>query len=144
MESKKTGGIICTIIGAIGALYAIYTILEDTSGWIGYNYEPPLTDHEVKIIMILIGALALLLIGILCWVKASSQEKNTRTYTDAPLVTPTISNELKSEPPKSELPKQENKKTDAINEVMLYKELLDSGVLTQEEFDAKKKQLLGL
>ena len=25
-----------------------------------------------------------------------------------------------------------------------YKELLDSGVITQEEFDAKKKQLLGL
>ena len=25
-----------------------------------------------------------------------------------------------------------------------YKELLDGGVITQEEFDAKKKQLLGL
>lgn len=25
-----------------------------------------------------------------------------------------------------------------------FKELLDSGVITQEEFDAKKKQLLGL
>ena len=29
----------------------------------------------------------------------------------------------------------------AINK---YKELLDSGIITQEEFDAKKKQLLGL
>ena len=28
--------------------------------------------------------------------------------------------------------------------LMKYKELLDSGVITQEEFDAKKKQLLGL
>ena len=25
-----------------------------------------------------------------------------------------------------------------------YKELLDMGIITQEEFDAKKKQLLGL
>jgi len=25
-----------------------------------------------------------------------------------------------------------------------YKELLDEGIITQEEFDAKKKQLLGL
>ena len=25
-----------------------------------------------------------------------------------------------------------------------YKELLDNGVISQEEFDAKKKQLLGL
>lgn len=29
-------------------------------------------------------------------------------------------------------------------ELKNYKELLDSGVITQEEFDAKKKQLLGL
>jgi len=30
------------------------------------------------------------------------------------------------------------------DELLKYKELLDRGVLTQEEFDAKKKQLLGL
>ena len=30
------------------------------------------------------------------------------------------------------------------DELKKYKELLDSGVITQEEFDAKKKQLLGL
>lgn len=29
-------------------------------------------------------------------------------------------------------------------ELKLYKELLDAGILTQEEFDAKKKQLLNL
>ncbi len=29
-------------------------------------------------------------------------------------------------------------------EIKKYKELLDSGIITQEEFDAKKKQLLGL
>ena len=30
------------------------------------------------------------------------------------------------------------------DELKKYKELLDAGVITQEEFDAKKKQLLGL
>ena len=30
------------------------------------------------------------------------------------------------------------------DELKKYKDLLDSGVITQEEFDAKKKQLLGL
>lgn len=30
------------------------------------------------------------------------------------------------------------------DELMRYKELLDRGVITQEEFDAKKKQILGL
>ena len=32
----------------------------------------------------------------------------------------------------------------AADEILKFKELLDMGVLTQEEFDAKKKQLLGL
>lgn len=31
-----------------------------------------------------------------------------------------------------------------VEELKQYKELLDSGVITQEDFDAKKKQLLGL
>lgn len=32
----------------------------------------------------------------------------------------------------------------SADELLKFKELLDAGVLTQEEFDAKKKQLLGL
>ena len=32
----------------------------------------------------------------------------------------------------------------AADEIKKFKELLDLGVITQEEFDAKKKQLLGL
>ena len=38
----------------------------------------------------------------------------------------------------------DSSKADAIEEVKKYKELLDEGILTQEEFDAKKKQLLSL
>ena len=34
--------------------------------------------------------------------------------------------------------------TSPADEIAKYKELLDSGAITQEEFDAKKKQLLGL
>ena len=34
--------------------------------------------------------------------------------------------------------------TDNVMALKQYKELLDSGVISQEEFDAKKKQLLGL
>ena len=55
-----------------------------------------------------------------------------------------------------QLMERQDKKTDApapvvtvsnqsnADELKKYKELLDSGVITQEEFDAKKKQLLGL
>ena len=34
--------------------------------------------------------------------------------------------------------------TSAADEIIKFKNLLDMGVITQEEFDAKKKQLLGL
>jgi len=34
--------------------------------------------------------------------------------------------------------------TSAADELKKFKELLDEGILTQEEFDAKKKQLLGI
>lgn len=40
--------------------------------------------------------------------------------------------------------KQNTKTSDLPDELKKYKDLLDSGVITQEEFDAKKKQLLGL
>lgn len=35
-------------------------------------------------------------------------------------------------------------KSDEADQIKKYKDLLDSGVISQEEFDAKKKQLLGL
>ena len=34
--------------------------------------------------------------------------------------------------------------TSAVEEIKKYKELLDAGVITQEEFSAKKKQLMGI
>ena len=34
--------------------------------------------------------------------------------------------------------------TDSLQQLKQLKELLDSGIITQEEFDAKKKQILGL
>ncbi|MBQ8427123.1 MAG: SHOCT domain-containing protein [Clostridia bacterium] len=34
--------------------------------------------------------------------------------------------------------------TNTVDELKKYKELLDSDVITQEEFDSKKKQILGL
>ena len=39
---------------------------------------------------------------------------------------------------------QSNNSTSNADELKKYKELFDGGVITQEEFDAKKKQLLGL
>lgn len=38
----------------------------------------------------------------------------------------------------------ENQPTSSADEIMKFKNLLDAGVITQEEYEAKKKQLLGL
>ena len=35
-------------------------------------------------------------------------------------------------------------KSDAFDEIRKYKQLLDEGIITQEEFDVKKKELLNL
>ncbi|MCI8679727.1 MAG: SHOCT domain-containing protein [Oscillospiraceae bacterium] len=37
-----------------------------------------------------------------------------------------------------------SKNVHSLDELSIYKELLDAGALTQEEFDEKKKQILGL
>lgn len=43
---------------------------------------------------------------------------------------------------KESLPKQEISQEEKLNLLLKYKSLLDNGVITQEEFDAKKKELL--
>lgn len=40
--------------------------------------------------------------------------------------------------------KKANSTSSNIEEIKKYKELLDMGIITQAEFDVKKKELLGL
>ncbi len=54
-----------------------------------------------------------------------------------------IERQSKADDSTQTISKQDNSQSSA-DELMKYKSLLDSGVITQEEFDAKKKQLLGL
>ena len=51
--------------------------------------------------------------------------------------------ERQSKPKAETTIKQEIPQSNA-DELKKFKELLDNGIITQEEFDAKKKQLLGL
>lgn len=50
----------------------------------------------------------------------------------------------RQEKPQSQVNSSSDTKGNNIEKIKQYKELLDTGVITQEEFDAKKKQLLGL
>lgn len=47
-------------------------------------------------------------------------------------------------PQKYSNPTESNDAIGGADKLKMYKELLDSGTITQEEFDAKKKQILGL
>ncbi|MER2059617.1 MAG: SHOCT domain-containing protein [Niallia sp.] len=51
---------------------------------------------------------------------------------------------LKSQDKKEEFSAIKDEKSDIANEIRELKGLMDEGILTQEEFDAKKKQLLGI
>ena len=55
-----------------------------------------------------------------------------------------ISKLLMSRQDKNNSTVQVKQEVSAADELKKYKELLDNGVISQEEFDAKKKQLLGL
>lgn len=52
--------------------------------------------------------------------------------------------ELKAALPKPEATVKNDNQFSAADEILKYKQLLDAGAITQEEFDAKKKQLLNL
>ena len=53
-----------------------------------------------------------------------------------------ILTEKKKEPKKDSTPKSEA--VDVKAELKKYKEMLDEGLIEQEDYDAKKKELLGL
>ncbi len=55
-----------------------------------------------------------------------------------------ISELLISRQDKNAVSNSNSQSTNSADELKKYKELLDSGIITQEEFDAKKKKLLGV
>ncbi len=65
-------------------------------------------------------------------------------YTKCPKCNSTNVRELSEAEWVAEQAKQSEPVSSSAEEIKKFKELLDSGIITQEEFDAKKKQLLGL
>lgn len=79
-------------------------------------------------------------------VATSSGRISFRVLKNADAIYQVISNLLieRQQEKSTPAPVVEAPKSDEADQLKKYKELLDSGVITQEEFDAKKKQLLGL
>lgn len=58
--------VVFTVVGIIMLCYAFITYSNDTSKFFGgYTYEPPLTDHEVGVIVVGIFGLAFLVGGLI-------------------------------------------------------------------------------
>lgn len=79
----------------------------------------------------------------------AASDENTITFTaqknrEAQEIHEYLNNKLRELKTAKNTPIIQAAPTSAADELKKFKELLDMGVITQEEFDAKKKQLLGL
>lgn len=70
LNARKAGNpilyVVYTVVGIVMLCYAFITYSNDTSKFLGgYTYEPPLTDHEVGVIVIGVLGLAFLIGGLI-------------------------------------------------------------------------------
>lgn len=114
---KRYAGVISFVVGVLGALYGWGTISSDKDSysiWGGYNYESPLTGHEVTMIFVVVISVLLMIFGLYL-IYASSRGSRQDT---------------------------ESQNISDVEHIKQYKELLDSKVITQEEFDDLKKKVI--
>ena len=119
-SSYIVGIVISSVITLISFIYAASQILQYDDVFDPY-YASSYSDVYIAIFICVIGIIGLT-INILNISKTNNEtnsnvQKNNSAYTQT---------------------------NDDIAELTKYKELLDKGIITQEEFDAKKKQVLGL
>ena len=72
---RRVIGIIFTVVGAIGEIYALMTISNEKSSFFGYTYSAPFTEHEIMMITIAVVSAIALLIGLIALlVKEKNQQ----------------------------------------------------------------------
>ena len=105
-------------------------LLGNMIGWFQFNYFSRLSGTWEAILFAVVEAAALILCGL--WLK-----NDTSTIASAPVNEPLVScPNGNGETPTPEI-------IGGADKLLLYKDLLDSGAITQEEFDQKRKQILG-
>lgn len=116
-KEKLYAGILCFVGGVFGTLYGWGTISSDKDSysiWGGYNYESPLTGHEITMIFIVVISVLLIIFGLnLICASIKGSQQNTE------------SNKISDE-----------------ERLKQYKELLDSKIISQEEFDDLVKKII--
>ena len=147
----KVTGIVLTILGIAGISYSIYTIIDDTSGFVGYNYSPPDTTHEIVVLSVAFVAFIFTIIGIKKWNKSNILDKETSTtsksvYTPTPYIaqpTPGTENREKAISPKKNITENiKMTRDDIISKLKELNELKDKGVISEEEFNNLKKKYI--
>ena len=103
-----------TLIGAVVGFFATYLLVGLLEG------EAPGRIGALDLILYLPGAIIGAIVGIACGGKEGSSENAENSV------------------------RQDTRSQDktAVSELLDYKKLLDSGIITQEEFDKKKEELL--
>lgn len=124
-SSSKTKFIIYLIIGAlcylISFLGGLYIILELNNDALGITF-----------VVIFLGAFLFFYINA---AKIHTKRKQLKNYqSELDLVTKTIESEGKE--------KIQTHKTQNVDTLIKYKELLDAGVIDQDEFERRKKEIL--
>ena len=69
MNTAMIIGIILTLLGGIGGIYSVVTIINETAGkgtlgFVVYDYSIPFEPHERTVIIILVAAILLIIFGI--------------------------------------------------------------------------------
>lgn len=105
---------VLTFIGAVVGFFATYLLVGLLEG------EEPGRIGALDLILYLPGAIIGAIVGFASGGKESSSEKTENPIT------------------KDRKPQEKP----AVSELLNYKKLLDSGIITQEEFDKKKEELL--
>lgn len=113
--------IVVFILFAISELLNIIFYIIDSSKFNSFNFLGMITP-----MLVLAFEIVVLIALFLMKIKAENGEEAEST----------------SLAKKESLPKQEISQEEKLNLLLKYKSLLDNGVITQEEFDVKKKELL--
>lgn len=113
--------IACSLLIEINDWTDVITPKSDFEVCYGIEYQYSLQIMFIVMLCALIALMAISFIGYIIAAKKGIIEETPKMY-------------------KAEIVKN----VSDADELQKFKELLDSGIITQEEFDAKKKQLLGL
>lgn len=120
------------VVKKIWFIPAAVLLLGHVIAWITYRYFEFLSATWKYMLVDIVAIVALLFAGM--WVKEIVAPAEASPVNEYAIFNP---QSINSTPASSSA-------IGGADKLMMYKDLLESGTITQEEFDAKKKQILGL